>query len=164
MSNQDVFSFYNRKFPSHRLTGQFLARYEVSHADTLLDFEPELDAGDAFDRWAKKVLENNSSGLVKLDWLVEMPEQDFKPEFFPGQYEQEGSDFLTYFSNPINEQTGQLLDWGTVPVKKLRWNKKQKDAGGFIEEATGWKPSLLQSHIDVYFLMEKKESMLLSMI
>jgi hypothetical protein len=32
-------------------------------------------------------------------------------------------------------------------VKDLAWNQTTANKGGFIQEATGWKPSALQPHV-----------------
>ncbi len=60
-----------------------------------------------------------------------------------------GEDFLTHFTHPIHEKTGEPVNWLRLPVLDRGWNSKQADKGGFIQEATGWKPSPLQPFMDV---------------
>lgn len=36
------------------------------------------------------------------------------------------------------------MNWARLPVMDRGWNKTAADKGGFIQEATGWKPSALQ--------------------
>ena len=48
---------------------------------------------------------------------------------------------------PVDAETGDELDWLALPVVDKLWNSKRGDKGGFIQEATGWKPSILQPHV-----------------
>jgi hypothetical protein len=36
------------------------------------------------------------------------------------------------------------MNWFMLPVVDKLWNSERFDKGGFIQEATGWKPSILQ--------------------
>lgn len=58
-------------------------------------------------------------------------------------------DFLTHYNHPQHASTGELVNWLRLPVLDRGWNAKQFDKGGFIQEATGWKPSPLQPVMDV---------------
>lgn len=60
-----------------------------------------------------------------------------------------GEDFLTHFTHPVHGSTGEPVNWMRLPVLDRGWNAKQADKGGFIQEATGWKPSPLQPVMDV---------------
>jgi hypothetical protein len=62
---------------------------------------------------------------------------------------QENEDFLTHYRAPVNADTGEPINWLRLPVLDLGWNSKRADKGGFIQEATGWKPSPLQPTMDV---------------
>ena len=42
---------------------------------------------------------------------------------------------------------GERLNWLLLPVEDKLWNAKQANKGGFIQEATGWKPSILQPFV-----------------
>ncbi|WP_432004562.1 hypothetical protein [Streptomyces parvus] len=57
--------------------------------------------------------------------------------------------FLTHYSHPTHEKTGERVNWLRLPVLDHEWNAEQADKGGFIQEATGWKPSPLQPFMDV---------------
>ncbi len=62
-------------------------------------------------------------------------------------------DFLTWYTWPVNPQTGELLQWLRLPVVDKLWRTARARGtttkGGFIQEATGWKPSPLQPFVDV---------------
>jgi hypothetical protein len=63
-------------------------------------------------------------------------------------------DFLTFYSWPEDTKTRALLNWLTLPVVDKRWNNQRGDKGGFIQEATGWKPSILQPFVYLPTLLE----------
>jgi hypothetical protein len=57
-------------------------------------------------------------------------------------------DFLTHYTLPAHAKTGERLNWARLPVLDRGWNETTADKGGFIQEATGWKPSPLQPTMD----------------
>jgi hypothetical protein len=61
--------------------------------------------------------------------------------------EVEREDFLTFYDWPIDMVTGERLNWLTLPVVDKLWRDKRMDKGGFIQEATNWKPSILQPFV-----------------
>jgi hypothetical protein len=64
------------------------------------------------------------------------------------------SGFLRHFTWPVSPETGRRVAWKSLPVidklwrtsdwPPLAWHK-----GGFIQEATGWKPGALQPYVDI---------------
>jgi len=34
-----------------------------------------------------------------------------------------------------------------LPIADMSWNDERADKGGFIQEATGWKPAILQPYL-----------------
>ncbi|MFI8365303.1 hypothetical protein ACIGD1_34765 [Streptomyces sp. NPDC085612] len=57
--------------------------------------------------------------------------------------------FLTWYTHPLHAATGEPLNWLRLPVVDRGWNASVGDRGGFIQEATGWKPSPLQPTMNV---------------
>jgi hypothetical protein len=53
----------------------------------------------------------------------------------------------------MHSETGARLNWLTLPVVDKGWNEAQNDKGGFIQEATGWKPSALQRTVNMPTLL-----------
>ncbi|AGJ59507.1 MULTISPECIES: hypothetical protein [Streptomyces] len=49
----------------------------------------------------------------------------------------------------MNTETGEQLNWLRLPVVDQGWHATADDRGGFIQQATGWKPSPLQPTMDV---------------
>ncbi|MBC2868546.1 hypothetical protein H1R13_27335 [Streptomyces mexicanus] len=48
----------------------------------------------------------------------------------------------------MHAETGERVNWMRLPVMDRGWNGTTADKGGFIQEATGWKPSPLQPTMD----------------
>lgn len=132
-------------------SGELLAYWEA-HLDPISDdFTPaEISAVDLLRRWTEQVEEKFSNGLVPIYWSVHSPSQA-KFERMPFQFchlpGPPRKDFLTYFTWPENAVTGECLNRLTLPVVDKLWNEKRADKGGFIQEATGWKPSILQPFV-----------------
>ncbi|MEU9264579.1 hypothetical protein AB0E04_03870 [Streptomyces sp. NPDC048251] len=57
--------------------------------------------------------------------------------------------FLTHFTHPVHARTGEPVNWMRLPVVDRGWNAERAEKSGFIQEATGWKPSPLQPFMDV---------------
>ncbi len=53
-------------------------------------------------------------------------------------------DFLSFFTWPVHSVTGERLNWLTLPAVDKLWDPRRADKGGFIQQATGWKPAILQ--------------------
>lgn len=58
-------------------------------------------------------------------------------------------DFLTHYTHPVHADTGERLNWMRLPVLDQGWSESARHKGGFIQEATGWKPSALQPTMDI---------------
>lgn len=99
-------------------------------------------------------------GEVHITWFVTRPSIDGIFEGAPhvrdwrtlpgtanAGFEQE--DFLTHYTHPVHAVTGERLNWLRLPVVDRGWHAKASNKGGFIQQATGWKPSPLQPTMDV---------------
>ncbi|MCW5832356.1 MAG: hypothetical protein KIS78_07960 [Labilithrix sp.] len=108
------------------------------------DYLPEdTSAEELLDIWIKYALKRYPEGYLSISWFVESPDAGLF-EGMPFQHDHPHDDFLSHFSWPVHAQTGDRLDWLSLPVQDLHWRKGRGDKGGFIQEATGWKPSILQ--------------------
>jgi hypothetical protein len=135
--------------------GNLTADWEVAMDPISDDYTPRrINARDLFNIWVKIVNEKYPDNLVPIFWFVRGDDTAIF-EGMPFQYdhlnkETEGlskEDFLTYFTWPINSKTGEKLNWFLLQVEDKLWNSKRADKGGFIQEATGWKPSILQPFV-----------------
>jgi hypothetical protein len=132
----------------YRWEGPLEAIWEVSHDPISDDYTPEeTEAGELLHMWAEQVREVYPDGLVPIYWFV-YSEGQGKFERMPFQrHLGDAEDFLTYFSWPVSKSTGERLNWLTLPVADKLWNEHRANKGGFIQEATGWKPSILQPYV-----------------
>ncbi len=137
----------------HEWSGPLIAYWEVDRDPISDDYTPqEINAAELLSRWVQKVRGAYPDDLIPIHWFVEISEQG-KFERMPFQFHPAASgrgsleDFLSFYSWPINAQSGEPLNWLTLPVADKRWNSKWADKGGFIQEATGWKPAILQPFV-----------------
>ncbi|HCH5602710.1 TPA: hypothetical protein NKZ56_002175 [Vibrio parahaemolyticus] len=141
--------------------GKLVANYRIDPAGFSYDYSKGLNASELFESWVVAVRERYPNGNVHIVWLVRVEGQSFGPLLIPGQPRllTERS-FFSYFTDPLSEDTGQLLDWTTLPIEYPKWDENERGGRGFIEHVTGWQPSILQTHVSIDFLIEaaKKKS------
>lgn len=87
-------------------------------------------------------------GEVPIYWTVTQPTMTGVFEAAPHAPNVLSEDFLTHYTHPVHADTGERLNWLRLPVLDRGWNDTVADKGGFIQEATGWKPSALQPTMD----------------
>lgn len=139
--------------------GELIAYWEVALDPISDEYTPaEMPARDLLAQWARQVKKAHSEGLIPIHWFVESPGHA-KFERMPFQYPHAPDDaraenFLTFFTWPQDAKTGAPLNWLTLPVVDKRWSNRRADKGGFIQEATGWKPSILQPFVYLPTLLE----------
>lgn len=78
-------------------------------------------------------------------WFVQGPGTSEHAPFLRHPQFPDAPDFLSEFTWPTNSQTGERLRWARLPVVDKLWNSERGDKGGFIQEATGWKPGPFQT-------------------
>jgi len=132
--------------------GPLEAYWEVSLDPISDNYTPdEISAQELLRLWAKRVVEEHPDGLIPIHWLVQSREagesalMPFAYDHLKGKHKTEN--FFDLFEWPQHAVTGEPLNWLTLPVVDKRWNKRRADKGGFIQEATGWKPSILQPYV-----------------
>lgn len=135
----------------HEWEGVLVAYWEVALDPISDEYTPrEINARELFNQWLKQVKRKYTNNLIPIIWGVECREQG-KYEFMPFQFShfkgEPREDFLTFFTWPINSVTGEKLNWLKLPVVDKLWNTRRADKGGFIQEATGWKPAILQPYV-----------------
>lgn len=130
------------------------ASWEV-HSDPVSDdYTPqEISAEALLLKWLEIVQNKHPDELIPIYWSVQCASQGIF-ETMPFQYprwqsndEPLNQSFLDFFTHPEDPETGELLNWLSLPVKDKFWNAKRADKGGFIQQATGWKPSILQPFV-----------------
>lgn len=156
-----IWEVKNRR-SNYEWEGELIAYWEVVGDPISDDYLPEeIDAEDLFKLWTDEIHKRHPDGLIPISWYV-VCRKAGKFEFMPFQvpfsklygdkYEGELDDvlsenFLTFFTWPVDKKTGEFLNWLSLPVEDKLWNNKRADKGGFIQEFTGWKPSVLQPYV-----------------
>ncbi len=131
-------------------TGRLVAFWEVAYDPISDDYTPdEIDAADLFRQWAGQVRKRYPDQLIPIDWYIDSPgKAKFEAAPFQhGKVQGNDADFLTCYHWPVDAATGERVNWLRLPVVDKGWKENFSTKGGFIQEATGWKPSMLQPHV-----------------
>lgn len=133
--------------------GELVAYWEAALDPISDDYTPkEISAIELFHIWEKRVIKAYPNGLIPIYWFVDYKGKSVGTfEGLPHQFEhfsrQNRDNFLTFFTWPEDTKSGERVNWLTIPVKDKLWNSAQWDKGGFIQEATGWKPAVFQPYV-----------------
>ena len=90
---------------------------------------------------------------MRIQKATQRFEEGGTPERLPFQYEHHHPDlapwrdFLSSYAWPEDARTGRPLNWHTLPVLDKQWNARRCDPGGFLQQATGWKPAIYQPFV-----------------
>jgi hypothetical protein len=116
------------------------------------DYHPEeITAVELWNRW----VERYGEPIMPILWFVQGPGKfEAAPRILQPQDPDrvQAPDFLTYYTPPVEVDDDEPVQWSRLPVEDKLWRVGRGDKGGFIQEATGWKPSPLQSHADITVL------------
>ena len=132
--------------------GTLVAYWEVEGDPISDDYTPdEITARELLDRWAKRCSKRHEDGLVPIHWFVQSTDAA-KFELMPFAYDHfrgrsSPKNFLDYFTWPEDVASGEPLNWLSLVVVDKLWNGQRADKGGFIQQATSWKPSILQPFV-----------------
>ena len=149
----------------HRQTGsdwrhELSAVWEVALDPISGDFTPEdVSAEDLLRLWAERVDKEYPSGLIPIYWFVRQgPNVHVMPFQFDHMDGRAPDDFLTLYTWPVTVDTGERLDWLSLPVTDKLWNARRANKGGFIQQATGWKPAILQPYVYLPSLLAARDT------
>src|SRR6266542_2338304 len=136
----------------YRRTCGLVLLWECDGSPMSDDYTPdEADAAELWRLWVNRYHRDNE--VCQISWFVTTPQGVDVLEGAPFTIEPPDwpkvGDFLTSFTWPRNERTGEPVNWLRLPVVDLHWNRKQDDKGGFVQEVTGWKPSPLQPSVNL---------------
>lgn len=126
----------------------------------------EISAQDLWQMWVDKYADAQHErqpgaydpGEVRILWTVTTPAGGGVIELSPHSYDSRATrtgayepseNFGTIYTHPVHAVTGEPLNWLRLRVLDRGWNETVSHKGGFIQEATGWKPSPLQPAMDV---------------
>ncbi|WP_036489550.1 hypothetical protein [Myxosarcina sp. GI1] len=130
--------------------GTLKVHWEVDRDIVSDDYTPfNITAKKLLKKWLELVREKYPNNLIPIYWFVEVRgDRTSGFEAMPFQHElQKGTNFLDYYSYPIDCETNKPINWLELPVRDKLWFRSRDDKGGFIQQATGWKPSILQPYV-----------------
>jgi hypothetical protein len=125
-----------------------LSLYWEVEGDPITDnYTPrEVSARELWRMWKGRY---GGEGTARISWFISGP--GFL-EMAPVGNEELRSvwseDYYSFFAHPV-DAAGRSVPWLSLPVVDKMWNAKRADKGGFIQQATGWKPSAFQTVMDV---------------
>jgi len=160
--SERLWRFTNLEHPGFERTCSLRYFWEVAGDPITDDYLPEeTSAGALLMTWSAQAWRRYPDGQVPIFWYVQGPDQgvfeaaDYCRNLKRTMAENPGykTGFLHYFTWPVDPDTGERINWMTLPVADKFWNLDQADKGGFIQEATGWKPSALAPTVDLDALM-----------
>ena len=158
--------FFLRESSYYRRSERLMLAWEAngdSITDTLTP--TEVEAEELLQRWVRRLetcngwSESLGKPWVDLRWFVVMAPDHRGLEGAPFQVnklEPVLQDFLSFFTWPEHATTGEPLNWLRLPVLERLWRPGRGDKGGFIQEATGWKPSALEPYLNVELLLRAR--------
>lgn len=128
--------------------------------------QDDISAQELWQLWAKKANAYHERhpkrfepGEVPIIWSVtktslygifELAPHTLDPRSLRSQFSIDPhEDFLSFYTHPVQDGTGEAVNWLRLPVVDRAWNATARDQGGFVQEATGWKPSALQPTMNV---------------
>ena len=147
VNGKRVWTYGDRRVSVER-KGILEAYWEVS-LDPLSDSyrRDDISASDLLTMWAEQAEAMYPNLLIPIYWFVRGEIRTFERMPFQYPHSTQTETFLNYFTWPVTEKTRKPLNWLTLPVVDKLWDAKRRDKGGFIQQATGWKPSVLQPFV-----------------
>lgn len=111
-------------------------------------------AHELFDEWIRKY--GQTDALLPIFWQVA---EAGEPAPFQDHSLMRDHTFLDEWSDPVDADTGEPINWLTLPVADGVWRETETTKGGFLQEATGWKPSALQPSVSSAALRAAADSL-----
>jgi len=137
-----TYTFRSRR-AGHERRSVLSLLWQVDYSAISENYDAEdYSAQGVWDRWIAK----HGAAELNIDWYVVGASMIECAPFV--DHHGCGSDFLTYFTWPTDD-AGRRLRWTDLPVLDLRWTPGDEPPSGFIQQATGWKPSPLQPTMPV---------------
>lgn len=149
---------FSSRRSEHTRTVELVLYAEPDGSSMSDDYRPEdTSAQELWRMWADRYAHayhrdypsQYRPGEVPIYWYVTQPTFRGTFEASPHAPNALSEDFLSHYTHPRHAETGDPVNWLRLPVLDRGWNAAVADKGGFIQEATGWKPSPLQPTMDV---------------
>ncbi|WP_219928101.1 hypothetical protein [Arthrobacter sp. HMWF013] len=129
--------------PASRERQELVLGWALEHDGFSQYYDSDTPATEIFSKWLAAVGEAED---LEIHWWM--------PNIGEGvPFMGRDSHFLTFYRWPTHSDTGERLNWMTLPVEDKAWNAERTDGGGFIQEVTGWKPSPFQRTVHLPTLL-----------
>ncbi|MGZ3140449.1 hypothetical protein ACVDFE_00230 [Lentzea chajnantorensis] len=155
----DQWTYELSQYTGPTFTTSLELTWEIDGAPFTDDYSPgEIDAVSLWRLWLERYYPDthdeaaHGPGMIMIHWFVAGPEAAHF-EAAPFRADAPDEHFLTSYTWPRHATTKEPLNWLTLPVADKLWRPGKADKGGFIQEATGWKPSPLQPVVHVPSLL-----------
>ena len=152
----DLWKFHNRRSGYAPDPGPARWLWEINGDPISDNYTPEeLDAIGLLRAWVKRYYPHPAAerlygpGMVGISWFIEIAGMFESADCTADVYRDDQETFLSHFSHPQHDNSGEPINWNRVPVADKLWDRTHDDKGGFFQTATGWKPSPLQPAVYV---------------
>lgn len=141
---------WQNKSSGYLSTGPLYLAWEVWYDPITDDYLLEdASAHELLGAWCDRLPDERTEehfgpGAVGIGWYIAGKALLESAPFQVRRIGHDAEDFLSHFTWPENEATGERLNFNRLSVKDRLWREGRADKGGFIQEATGWKPSALE--------------------
>ena len=148
---------YTARETGHTFRDVRLSLYWEASSDPISDnFTPaDRTAHELLREWAHYIRgmsqERTDPDLVPIYWFIQ-GDGPGTANFEAAPYQpldelMTTDDWNHSYKNTVTEDTSEPLNVLRLPVRDKLWRPGRGDKGGFIQEATGWKPAALQPYV-----------------
>jgi len=123
------------------------------------DYLPEeISAQELLEQWlkwlwaTKSFSEELGAPHIPIRWMVRGRDSATAEAAPPVTPQDQRPNFTTYYTTPERENNDEPVNWLRLPVTDKLWRAGRADKGGFIQEATGFKPAALAPTFDLRVL------------
>lgn len=114
--------------------------------------QEDMSARQALTVWLERL---EGATAIPISWAVSGQGIYEKAPFCPPDADDPAPEnFLTFYTWPVHAATGQRLLFTQLPVADETWEPGlDRGKAGFVQAATGWKPSPLQQTMDLEIIL-----------
>lgn len=114
--------------------------------------QDDMSARQALKAWLERL---DGAATLPISWAVSGEGIFEKAPFCPhDEGDPRPENFLTHFTWPVHALTGERLRFTGLPVADETWEHGiSRGKAGFVQAATGWKPSPLQQTMDLEVIL-----------
>lgn len=114
--------------------------------------QEDMSARQALTAWLERL---EGACTIPISWAVSGRGIYEKAPFCPpDEDDPKPESFLTFYTWPVHAVTGRRLLFTQLPVADETWEPGlDRGKAGFVQAATGWKPSALQQTMDLEVIL-----------